>query len=80
MLYQAQVVKVWGRCTTNLCILAQVAEIYGPIEGRLYFRGQVLTIHPTAVLKNGMDVEAQKLVRKGQVKGPVTGQFQTYED
>lgn len=75
-LYLGQVVKIFGNCTTNLAIVAQVAEIHGRVEGKVYFRGQVLTIQPKAELLNGLDVTAQVVQKYGKINGPITGAYQ----
>lgn len=75
-LYVGQIVKVFGDCTTNLAILAQMAEIHGKIDGKLYFRGQMLTVHSNAHVVGGIDVKAQLLQVHGKVDGGITGEYQ----
>ena len=80
ILYAGQVVKILGNCTTNLAILAQVAEIHGRVDGKVYFRGQILTIQPNAVLMNGLDVTAQVIQNYGTINGEITGVYQSIVD
>ena len=66
-LYVGQMVKILGNCTTNLAIVAQMAEIHGRVDGKVYFRGQMLTIQPRAELLNGLDVTAQIITKYGKI-------------
>lgn len=75
-LYLGQVVKIFGDCTTNLAVVAQVAEIHGRVEGKVYFRGQILTIQPKAELLNGLDATAQVVQNFGKITGEITGTHQ----
>ena len=79
-LYMGQMVKILGNCTTNLAIIAQAAEIHGKVDGKVYFRGQMLTIQPTAELLNGLDVTAQAIQKYGKVHGEIAGQYQALDD
>lgn len=79
-LYAGQMVKILGSCSTNIAILAQVAEIHGTVEGKVYFRGQILTIQPNAVLMNGLDVTAQVIQKYGTINGDITGTYSTIVD
>ncbi len=72
-LFRGQVVRLMSDCATDVAILAQAAEIHGTVEGRVYFRGQVLTIQPRAVVKNGLDANGQIVQVLGQLDGEVTG-------
>jgi hypothetical protein len=71
-LYQASGVRIYGTCTTNLAIVARVAEIHGRVEGKLYFRGQKLVIMPNAEVVNGLDAWGA-VFPHGKIGGPVTG-------
>lgn len=73
-LYKGQVVKLLANCSTNVAVLAQVGEIHGTIEGRLYFRGQILTIQPSAELRGGLDATAQIVQNYGEVFGRISGE------
>lgn len=75
-LYIGQMVKVVGDCNTNLAIIAQVAEIHGRVAGKVYFRGQVLTIEQKAELLGGLDATAQVINQHGVVRGGITGKYQ----
>jgi hypothetical protein len=79
LLLKGQAVKIMADCSTNLAVLAQVCEVYGKIDGTLYFRGQILTIQPGAEILGGMDVKAQVLQNYGRVEGDVIGEFQLIE-
>ncbi len=75
-IYMGQVVKILGDCQTNLAIVAQMAEIHGRVQGKVYFRGQVLVIEPKAELLNGLDVTAQVVQKFGKIQGEITGKYQ----
>jgi hypothetical protein len=79
-LYIGQAVKILGDCKTNLAIIAQVGEIHGRVDGKAYFRGQVLTIQPKAELCNGLDVMAQVIQKYGKIVGGIMGTYQTVSD
>lgn len=67
-----QLVQVYGNCSTNLAIIAQVAELHGNVDGKLHFKGQVLRVMPTATVKNGADIAAQSFVNEGKIEGEIT--------
>ncbi len=75
-LYMGQLVKLVGDCETDVAIMAQMAEVYGTVKGDLYFRGQLLTIQPNAVIEGNLDVLAQGIQNQGEVKGEITGSYQ----
>ncbi len=75
-IYLGQVVKILGDCQTNLAIVAQMAEIHGRVQGKVYFRGQVLVIEPKAELLNGLDATAQVVQKLGKIQGETTGKYQ----
>ena len=75
-LYMGQVVKIYGNCSTDLAIMAQMGEIHGNVGGKVYFRGQVLVIQPSAVITDGVDVMAQTVKNYGRVEGGITGKYQ----
>ena len=79
-IYRGQVVKILGNCTTDLAIIAQMGEIHGKVDGKVYFRGQILTVQPEAELLKGLDVMAQVVQKYGKVEGEITGQYQTLDD
>jgi hypothetical protein len=79
-LYVGQMVKIIGDCSTNLAIVAQMAEIHGKVDGKVYFRGQMLTIQPEAELLNGLDVTAQVVQQFGKIHGDITGDYQAFDD
>lgn len=79
-LYIGQVVKIFGNCKTDLAIIAQMAEIHGKVDGKVYFRGQVLVIQPKAELLKDLDVMAQMILKHGKVSGEITGQYQAIDD
>lgn len=79
ILFKGQVVRIMTDCSTNIAVLAQACEIHGTIEGKLYFRGQMLTIHPGAELLGGADVQAQLLLNNGKIEGEMTGKYQLSE-
>jgi hypothetical protein len=75
-LYMGQVVKIYGNCSTDLAIMAQMGEIHGYVGGKVYFRGQMLVIQPGAVITNGVDVMAQAVKNYGKIEGDITGKYQ----
>jgi hypothetical protein len=79
-LYVGQMVKIIGDCSTNLAIVAQMAEIHGKVAGKVYFRGQMLTIQPEAELLNGLDVKAQVVQKYGKIHGEITGEGYALDD
>ena len=78
-LYVGQVVKMTSDATTDVAIVAQTAEIRGKIKGKIYFRGQLLTIHEGAEVSDGLDVKAQVVHIRGKVEGEITGTYQTLQ-
>jgi hypothetical protein len=78
-LYLGQVVRVHKDCHADLAIVAQMAEVFGKVEGKMYFRGQVLIIQPGAELQNGLDVFAQVVQNHGRIEGGVTGTYQAMQ-
>lgn len=76
ILFKGQSVRVMSDCSTNMAVLAQVCEIHGTVEGKLYFRGQMLTIHPGAEILGGADVQAQLVQNNGKIEGGITGKYQ----
>lgn len=79
-IYDVQVFKLFGDCTTDLCVLAQHGEIHGTVEGDLVFRGQVLIIESNAVVKGNLELDAQSVTKRGRVEGSITGTYQTFKD
>ncbi len=75
-LYIGQVVKIMTDCDTDLAVIAQVCEIHGKVDGKVYFRGQTLIIQPYSELKNGLDIMAQALQKYGKIEGEITGKYQ----
>lgn len=62
---------------TDVAVLAQSCEIHGTIQGKLYFRGQILTIKPGAKVLGGIDVQTQVLQNQRDVTGEITGKYQS---
>lgn len=75
-LFMGQVVTITGNITTNVAIIAQTGEISSTIDGTVYFRGQVLRITESAVLKKDLDVYCQIVNVIGTVEGDITGTYQ----
>jgi hypothetical protein len=80
--YKGQMVKISGDCSTDIGIVAQVAEIHGTVEGKVYFCGQILIIQPGAEIKNGIEVVtfAQIIKNEGKVTGGIVGPYQQLDD
>jgi len=76
ILFKGQSIRIMSDCSTNMAVLAQVCELHGTIEGRLYFRGQVLTVHPGAEILGGVDAQAQIVQNNGKIEGGITGKHQ----
>lgn len=79
-LYLGQMVKILSDVDMDIAILSQTAEIHGIVNGTVYFRGQVLIIHPTAEIKKDVDVIAQVINNYGKVAGRITGVYQSLND
>jgi hypothetical protein len=78
-LFKAMVLTYNTDCSTNMAVLAQVCEVNGTIAGKLYFRGQVLTINAGAEVLGGIDAQAQVIQNSGTVSGGITGKYQLIE-
>ena len=76
ILFKGQSVRILSDCSTNMAVLAQVCELHGRIEGKLYFRGQMLTLHPDAEILGGVDAQAQLVQNNGKIEGGITGKYQ----
>ena len=79
-IYMGQLVKIMGNCNTDMAIMAQMAEIHGTVEGDVYFRGQMLTIQPKAIIKGNLDLKAQAMQNYGSVEGEITGTYQAISE
>jgi len=79
-LYVGQVVKITNGAEGDLAIVAQIAEISGKVNGKVYFRGQILKVMPGAEITNGLDVKAQIINDRGSIKGDITGTYQSKTD
>ncbi len=79
ILFKGQSVRIMSDCSTNMAVLAQVCELHGRIEGKLYFRGQLLTVYPGAEILGGVDVQAQVLQNNGKIEGGITGKYQEHQ-
>ena len=77
-IYQAAGVRIYGNCTTNLAIVAKIAEIHGRVEGKVYFRGGKITIMPQAELAGGIDSSGQ-VVRRGVIRSRDSGRWKGVE-
>jgi hypothetical protein len=66
-----QLVQVYGSCSTNLAVIAQVAEIHGTVSGRLHFKGQILRIMSTARIEGGAEIIAQSFANDGVIEGEI---------
>ena len=78
-LYVAQMVKIMSDSSEDVAILAQMCELHGTMEGKVFFTGQVLIIQPNAVLKGGLQADAQAVQNYGTIEGEITGQHQIIE-
>lgn len=79
VLLKGQSVTIQADCSTNLAVLAQICEVFGKVDGKLYFRGQMLTVHPGAEITGGVDVKAQLLQNNGTIEGGMAGEYQLIE-
>lgn len=79
ILFKGQVVRLMADCSTNVAVLAQVCEVHGKVDGKLYFRGQMLTVQPNAEILGGVDAHAQVIQNNGKIEGPITGRYQLVE-
>ncbi len=79
--YVGQMVRIFARCDDDVAIAAPMAEVHSEVTGDLYFRGQMLTLHPGAVVGGNLDVEAQMLqVNGATVLGEITGSHQLIDN
>jgi len=78
--YLGQHVKILSDSKSDIAIMAQLAEIYGKIEGNVYFCGQLLTIQPIANIEGNLDVKAQLINMYGEVNGEITGSYETLDE
>ncbi|MDF7823534.1 hypothetical protein P4B35_05875 [Pontiellaceae bacterium B12227] len=79
VLLKAQSLQLRADCSTDLAVLAQICEVYGKVDGKLYFRGQMLTVHPGAEITGGVDAQAQIIQNNGTISGGMTGKYQLLE-
>ena len=79
ILFKGQIVRIMSDCSTNIAVLAQACEIHGKIDGKLYFRGQVLTVQPGAEILGGIDAQAQMIQNNGKIEGGISGKYQLIE-
>ncbi len=70
-LFVGRGVRIYGNCTTNLAIVANNAEIYGRVLGKVYFRGGKLTVMPGAHVQGGLESRGE-VVQRGSVRTPVS--------
>ncbi len=75
--FLAQEVTIRNGSDRGIAILAQKADLHGPIEGNVHFIGQIVTVHEDAVLKRDLDVKAQVVNVFGTVEGKITGAYRT---
>ncbi len=76
-LFKGQMVRILTDSETDVAVLAQVCEVQGTIQGKLYFRGQILTLQPGSKVLGGIDIQAQVLQNQGDVSGEITGKYQS---
>lgn len=70
--YTVQAFTLKADTQSDIAVIAQVAEIEGTVNGDLHFLGQVLTIHPDAVVTGNVYVEMAQVVEiDGTVEGEV---------
>jgi len=75
-LFKGQTVRIYSDSTVDIAVLAQICEIHGKIDGKVYFRGQMLIIQPQAEITGGLDATAQMVQNLGKIKGGITGKHQ----
>lgn len=79
--YVAQMVRLFGDCETDIAIIAQMAEVHGRVKGNIDFKGQMLTLQPSAVIEGNVAAEAQMVqVNRAVVLGEITGQHQLVDN
>lgn len=69
--FEGRGVRIHGNCTTNLAIVANIAEIYGRVSGKVYFRGGKITVMPGALVEGGLDSSGQ-VVQRGTIRAPLS--------
>lgn len=78
--YVGQIVTFRAPVDTHVAVAAQTADVFSTINGDLDFYGQVLTIHPGAVITGDVRIKfAQAVSVAGTVEGEITGSFQTID-
>jgi hypothetical protein len=77
--YMGAMVSINADCPSDLAIVAPFAQITGKIDGKVYFRGQILMVMPGAELRGGLDIKARYLQNMGQIEGEIVGEYQTLE-
>lgn len=79
--FVGQIVRIYGDCATDVAIIAQMAEIHSRVKGDLSFRGQMLTLQPTAVIEGDIIAEAQVVqANRATVLGEITGSHQLMDN
>ena len=80
VLLEGQVVRIMADCSTNIAVLAQSCEIHSVVSGKVYFRGQILTVQPNGAVLGGIDAKAQVIQNHGLINPPVSGEYQVFQD
>jgi hypothetical protein len=74
--YFGQVVNIRADVNADIAVIAQVCEVFSTIDGNLDFFGQLLTIHPQAVVTGDVHVRgAQTATNRGTVHGRMYGDY-----
>ena len=80
MLFVGQKVILKGGARSEVALVAQIGELEGIYEEKVFFRGQIIVVKESAELRKGLDVECQVVTVKGTIQGPVTGVYQIRSD
>ena len=69
--YKGATVSIQVDCPTNIAIIALSGDISSVVDGRVYFRGMTLTVHPKSRLNGGLHAVAMTVTTNGFVGKPM---------
>jgi len=79
--YTAQIVNLEADVHADIAVMAQTVDIRANVNGDIDFQGQILTIHPGAVITGDVRAQGAQLIRiYGVVEGKVSGSYGTLDD
>ena len=76
--YVCQVLKIETDVDVDVAIMSQVVEVNADIHGDVVFLGQVMKVAKGATIDGDLHIQAAQVVEiEGEVKGEITGNYQT---